>query len=443
MAKTIEVKELESAFHMKPEEIVDFFKSKGLKTSFNWHEVYEDAHAKAFTVAKMTELDLLSDTKKLLERAIEDGESFSTFKKDAKKLFNEKGWTGYKEVKDPATGEVKTVELGTPRRMKLIYDCNMNSAYAVGRYREMLEEIDVAPIWVFKTMADGRERPEHAALHDEAYRADDAFWVVFFPPLGWGCRCYVINLTKYQAKELGMDVKSTEGKIKPATVLVDGKEMPTQSYTFEKAGKIMTLTPDAGWGTNLGVQAWGIDVQAWNKVEGLPEQVKYNFIAKMAENRHNKKSIELLIKETLSREGFKSRGIEKTLTWFTPDIVMALEKNNIKLQTPIATFEDRQVRHSLAPDVKVESQRLSQEQFKNIYEYIKNPDEIYIDTYDAAVVYVKNLPKNEIIDGRDCIKIPVKINSTNKKRPVNYVGTTGRVNKHDTFSDVKRYKKIE
>ncbi|MCD8024226.1 MAG: phage head morphogenesis protein [Candidatus Gastranaerophilales bacterium] len=153
-------------------------------TEIRWHEVYEDAHAKAFTVAKMTEIDLLSDTKKLLEKALDEGKSYSSFKKEASELFEKKGWVGFKEVKDPKTGEIRKVELGTPRRIKTIYDCNMRSSYAVGRYKEQLEEIDVAPIWQYKSLMDGHERPEHRAMHNKAFMADDPFWGAFYPPNG-------------------------------------------------------------------------------------------------------------------------------------------------------------------------------------------------------------------------------------------------------------------
>ncbi|MGN1153360.1 MAG: hypothetical protein ACI4S3_04970 [Candidatus Gastranaerophilaceae bacterium] len=147
-----------------------------------------------------------------------------------------------------------------------------------------------------------------------------------------------------------------------------------------------------------------------------------------------------MIKLTLDR-GIKYYGKQVTLTWFTPKIIQALEDENIRLQNPIVPFESRQVYHSLG-DRKNIKQRVTQTQLKNIYDYINKPDEIYIDTVEHAVVYVKYLPKDEIIDGRDCIKIPVPINTKDKKRPVNFIGTLGRI-PSKSLKEGKRFKKIE
>lgn len=432
---------IQAAFYMEPEDIVNYFKDKGLKISNNWHEAYTEAHSKAFTVAKMTELDLLRDTQNLLIKSIKDGTAYQAFKRDAKKLFAEKGWVGKKEVINPKTGEKETVELGTPRRIKTIYTNNINSAYSVGRYREMLEEVDVAPYWQYMTMADGRERPEHGALHGKVYRADDPFWAAFMPPNGWGCRCWVRNLTASMVKKIGAKVESSEGRISYKQELVGDKKVNIPVYKFENAGQIRSVKPDAGWEYNPGSLAWGIDVQAWNKVEGLPEEVKYDFISRMAVNPYKKEVIKNIINDTLKRPDFSSRGIETAIGWFNPQIISNLNKESIKMQTPVIVFEDRQVKHSLG-ERKAQKQRLTEEQFKKVYDYINSPDEIYIDTQDYAVIYIKYLPKSEIINNCDCIKVPVKINSSNSKRPVNYIGTTSRINSNTIKKD-KRYKKLE
>lgn len=44
----------------------------------------------------------------------------------------------------------------------------------------------------YRTVRDGRVRPEHAALHGITLPPSDPFWQSYFPPNGWNCRCTVI-----------------------------------------------------------------------------------------------------------------------------------------------------------------------------------------------------------------------------------------------------------
>lgn len=430
-----------AVFNMEPKEIVEYFEKKGLKTSYDWHEVYGEAHAKAFTVAKMTELDLLKDTKKLLEKSLKEGQSYNQFQKEAMELFAKKGWTG-KRIDVDSEGNAKVVELGTPRRIKKIFNCNMNSAYAVGRYKELCEEADVAPYWQYMCIIDEKTRPEHLLMHGKVFRADDDFWTHFFPPNGWNCRCFVKSLTKGMLERKGLTVENSENKISSTKVKVGGEEKEIPTYSFIDGGVERILKPDAGWETNLGIKAWGLDIQAWNKVKDMPDTIKYKFISEMATNPHKKHEIAHIIKETLRREQLKSRGEEATLSWFTPKILENLKKENIDLQSPIITFEDRQVRHSLGKR-KVNKQKLEKNQFVKIYDYIKKPDEIFIDIVEKTVNYVIFLPKDKIINECDCINIPVKINIDSKKRPINFIGTTQRVKYSTVFLNKKRYKKVE
>ena len=440
MAKLTDT-QLNAAFNMKPEEIIKYFNDKGLKTSYNWHEVYADAHAKAFTAAKMTELDLLKDTKNLLEKSLEQGQSYNSFKKEAMNLFSQKGWIGYKEVINPKTGEKETVELGTPRRIKTIFDSNINSAYAAGRYKEQLEEIDIAPYWQYMTVADERTRPEHAALHGKVFRADDPFWQNFYPPNGWGCRCFVRNLTKHELEKSGLKVEKTDGQFLTVNKKIGGEIKQIPAFKFNDGGITRTLIPDAGWETNVGKSAWGIDVQAWNKVKDMDEKIKYKFISKMAENPYRKEVVQNYIEKSINKE-YRNIAQEITISWFTPQIVKALIENRTEPITPIISMKLGKTTHTLRTGKIERGQALSIEQTKKIYDYINNPDEIYIDTQDFALIYVKYLQNDEIIDGRNIIKIPIKINNTNRKLPVNYISTLSRIKSSELKSN-KRYKKIE
>ena len=64
-----------------PKEALAYVKNKTLKVSFSYKDVWHEEHATAFTVAKAMQVDVLSDMKKALEKAIEDGNHLSISKK--------------------------------------------------------------------------------------------------------------------------------------------------------------------------------------------------------------------------------------------------------------------------------------------------------------------------------------------------------------------------
>ena len=409
-----------------------------LKTSYNWREVYEEAHAKAFTVAKMTDIDLLKDTHDMLTKSIKEGWSEGHFTREAKDLFAKKGWTGFKEVENPNTGEKETVELGTPRRIKNIFKNNINSAYAAGRYKQQLEDVDIAPYFQYMCILDESTRPEHRAMHGKVFRYDDPFWAAFYPPNGWGCRCFVRSLTQNEIKKRGLTVEQSGDDLKQVDI---GDKRPVGSYKFKLGGKEYNLTADAGWSTNMGAHAWNLDVLAYNKIENLPQNLKDKFISDMASNPHNKAVVANYIEKSMKKD-YRNTPQEITLTWFTPQIIKALKANGKEPVTPVVSMKLGKTTHTRRDTKIKKGQALSTEQTKKIWDYINTADEIYIDTQDFALIYIKYLPKNEILDGRDIIKIPVKINNTNSKMPINYVGTLSKIHATD-IKGKDRFKRIE
>lgn len=177
------------------------------------------------------------------------------------------------------------------------------------------------------------------------------------------------------------------------------------------------------------------------KSKKLPQTVQDRFISEMAQNPHRKAVVMNIIDKMLKKD-YKNAIIDTPITWLSPVIIKALKSNNLEPLTPVIAFERKQVSHSLNRNIKVAKQRLTEQQFKKIYDYLNDPDEIFFDTEKQQLLFVKFLPKDEVIEDRDCIKIPVIINSNNKNRPINYIGTTGRVNYNETFKNPS-YKKIE
>lgn len=212
----------------------------------------------------MTQADLLADTHKMLTTAIKEGWSEGKFVKNASEMFEKKGWTGKKEVTNPKTGEVETVELGTSRRIKTIFRCNMSSAYSVGRYKQQLEDADVAPYFQYCAVMDGRTRPAHQAMNGKIFRYDDPIWNTMYPPNGWNCRCTVVSLTPGMVKRKGLTVESSEGRLTETTETVGDTEKPNTSYRFDRNGLVYDLKPDAGWGTNLGMFDYIPDLEKYD-----------------------------------------------------------------------------------------------------------------------------------------------------------------------------------
>ena len=195
--------EMKALFGLAPEKAIEYLDSKGLYVGWNWQDTLDEAHARSFTIAKMTQLDLLSDTRKAIMQAMADGTGFKGFEQTITPIMQAKGWWGYKAVVNPS-GDAQLVKLGTPRRLATIYHTNRRSAVMSAKYVRMMEAIDTHPYWQYIHHDSAHPRLNHVALHGVVYAADDPFWAHGFPPNGFGCKCTVKALTASRAEKAGI-----------------------------------------------------------------------------------------------------------------------------------------------------------------------------------------------------------------------------------------------
>jgi uncharacterized protein with gpF-like domain len=182
---------------LKPDEAIKYIKSKKLEITYDYDEMMFEAHNKAFTVAKITKLDLLKDMHDAVAKSIEDGTNFESFKKNIKPTLVKKGWWGMQEITNPKTGEVKEVYIGS-RRLKNILHTNRQVAYAKGRYKQQSSfKISLYIRYVAKQY--GNRRDNHQAVHGIVKHNQDPWWDTNYPQNGWGCEC---TTTAYTKKEL-------------------------------------------------------------------------------------------------------------------------------------------------------------------------------------------------------------------------------------------------
>lgn len=256
---------LGASFDLAPETAIAFFRAKGLKPTFAWQDMIGQEHARAFTVAKMMDVDLLSIVRERLDEAIATGKSARWFQDQLIPLLQDAGWWGKKAVVDPLTGETVQAELGSPRRLNTIFRTNMQSAYAVGHQEKIEQHKKAAPYLMYDAIDDNRTRPEHAALDGTIRPADDPFWKNYTPPLGWNCRCSVIQLSKSELKDNGLEVSPPQ-------------RIATRPWENPRTGEVINVPRgvDPGFGQIQGFQSSMDSLKKTldEKIAALPEDMQ-------------------------------------------------------------------------------------------------------------------------------------------------------------------------
>ncbi|WP_298945926.1 phage minor head protein [uncultured Campylobacter sp.] len=199
-------------FYAEPAKVVEYLRQKRPEVHFDYDEIMHGAHHRAFTVAKITKLDLLSDVQESLAYAAENGLGFEEWKKSLLPTLAKKGWIGNVDAKDPKTGEIKQIYVGS-RRLKNIYNTNMRVAYAVGAYEEAMSSD--AQFLRYTAVLDSKTRASHRALHGVILPKDHPFWDTHYPPNAWNCRCKARAYTKQELKSRGWSITENIPSVEP------------------------------------------------------------------------------------------------------------------------------------------------------------------------------------------------------------------------------------
>lgn len=188
-----------------PPEASRFLRNKGLTPSFSWRDVEPEEHATAFTVAKGMQTDVLEAIRGEVQTALDDGLPFAEFQKRLRPRLQELGWWGKAQMTDPVTGELVEAQLGSPRRLRTIYRANIRSARAAGQWERIERTKDALPYLQYNLGPSERHRPHHAAKEGMVLPVDDPFWDAWMPPNGWGCKCWVRQITAREARRTGIN----------------------------------------------------------------------------------------------------------------------------------------------------------------------------------------------------------------------------------------------
>lgn len=173
------------------EEAVDYFRGK-VNLPVETYKALESAyHDWAFSVAHLTQADLLEAARWLVDRAISEGMGFEEFKRSWQRLIGRRGWE--------ANGQ----------RLWTIFDTNIRGAHGAGRFEQMSdpELLKLKSIWVWRWRDSPNPRIQHQKLHNVGIPADHPFWRGGRCPAGFGCRCAIYALSESMARQRGIRIE--------------------------------------------------------------------------------------------------------------------------------------------------------------------------------------------------------------------------------------------
>lgn len=136
----------------------------------------------ATTVGFLSSIEQVETVIKVVNKSIADGSTYNDFKKLV------------------AENEIVLSD----RYLKNVYRTNIQTAYGHGRWQQQQRNKDKRPYLMYSAINDSRVRPSHLDLNRIIRHIDDPFWLLYYPPWGFMCRCTVIALTEAQAKKYGI-----------------------------------------------------------------------------------------------------------------------------------------------------------------------------------------------------------------------------------------------
>lgn len=254
--------DLRQVLDLAPARAIEYFRAKGYRITFNWDDMEAAAHARAFTVAKATNLEVLQAIRGELDRALAEGISLQSFQKALEPRLKALGWWG-KQVLERPDGTAQLVQTGSPFRLKTIYQTNLQSAYMAGRYRDMMQNVDDRPYWQYVAVMDASTRPAHAAMNGRVFRFDDPIWKTCYPPNGYNCRCRVRALSRRDMESKGLAAPESGEHLASFEDADPSTGAIFERVSYKAPGMTRAFAPDRGFAGNPALEAWQPELERY------------------------------------------------------------------------------------------------------------------------------------------------------------------------------------
>lgn len=178
-------------------DIVQYIEQRAPLEIGRWDSIGQEEYARAFVVAGTAGQDVIADIYAAMLQTIREGGTEQDFAELITPVLRAKGWY-------PGPGQT------IARRVQLIYDTNLRVARSIGRWQRIQAVATTMPYLLGQTVGDNRVRDEHTAFQGVCLPVNHWFWLEFFPPLYFRCRCDVLQLTRGQFARRGLVITSDE-----------------------------------------------------------------------------------------------------------------------------------------------------------------------------------------------------------------------------------------
>ncbi len=360
-----------------PREALNYFRAKKLKPSFDYRDVWREEHASAFTVAKAMQIDILETIRDELDRSLAQGIPYEEFKKDLIPTLQKLGWWGKSEEVDPATGETQEVVLGTPRRLKTIYQVNMRTARSAGQWQRAQRTKRSHQYLLYELGPSKEHRQEHLRWNGLLLPVDDPFWSTHMPTNGYGCKCRVRQVSRREYERL----------VKTGKYLTKAPQVKTREWVNKRTGETLQVPEgiDPGFDTNPGAVArehHTAQIFA-NKVKSARPEVgatamrsATEFVRDGLESNYQSWTSDLIQGKR------RATGERQLLSAVSAKAIREMGKSGIQLDTAAVTLLDKRARQF------VESRAVPEAEIVNLVKHLAAPKAVLLDTEKQLMIYV-------------------------------------------------------
>jgi phage-Barnase-EndoU-ColicinE5/D-RelE like nuclease2/Phage Mu protein F like protein len=197
--------DIRGAIGLPPKDTVEFFRAKGVyPTTRRWWEVWQEEHARAFTVAGVSDRTVLESVRASMDKVLSEGGTFAQWKKGI-----------LPQLEAAVKNGTAPDSILTDQRLRTIYSTNLRMARAAGQWKRIEALKAFAPFLMYFAVKDDHTRALHrvwggldGGTQPIILPVDHPAWAIFYPPNGWGCRCNVIQLSQADLDRMGLSVTS-------------------------------------------------------------------------------------------------------------------------------------------------------------------------------------------------------------------------------------------